>query len=120
MRQNPDNDHYLEIYRTQAAAYHHMIAAEDVDGNLLPALQTAVNMSRKRVLDLGSGTGRIPILLDGIAGQVVGLDLQLAMLAENRQLIQILVIKLRQYVPGFGLDHPEILDQAGLVQPVAQ
>jgi ubiquinone/menaquinone biosynthesis C-methylase UbiE len=86
MSQDPESDHFLKIYRTQAAAYHHMIAAEDVDGNLLPALQTAVSLGGKRVLDLGSGTGRIPILLDGIAGQVIGLDLQLAMLAESRHL----------------------------------
>lgn len=83
MSQNPDIDHFVSIYRTQAAAYHRMIMAEDVDGNLLPMLESITSLTGKRVLDLGTGTGRMPMLLDGIAGQVLGLDLQPAMLAEN-------------------------------------
>lgn len=84
MGHEPADDHFLSIYRTQAAAYHAMIAAEDVDGNLLPALKRIAGLSGKRVLDLGTGTGRFPLLIGRTAGQVIGLDLQLAMLAENQ------------------------------------
>ena len=78
-------DRFQRIYRQQAAAYHRMIAAEDVSGNLLPALQAIVPLSGKRLLDLGTGTGRLPLLLHHIAAQVVGLDRHFAMLAEGRR-----------------------------------
>ena len=42
-----------------------MITAEDVDGNLLATLSSLVSFQGKRVLDLGTGTGRIPLLLNG-------------------------------------------------------
>jgi ubiquinone/menaquinone biosynthesis C-methylase UbiE len=63
-----------------------MITAEDVDGNLLNTLLKVVPVHAKRLLDLGSGTGRIPLLVNGLASQVVALDLQLAMLRENQVL----------------------------------
>lgn len=76
-------DHFTAIYSGRAAAYHRMIAAEDADGNLLRALEAVTPLRGKRVLDLGTGTGRLPLLLDNLAGQVVGLDLHWAMLQEN-------------------------------------
>lgn len=79
-------DHYQQIYSRRAADYQRMIAAEDVDGNLLTALQEITSLRGKRILDLGSGTGRLPVLItagDEKPGQIVGLDLQSAMLKEN-------------------------------------
>jgi ubiquinone/menaquinone biosynthesis C-methylase UbiE len=78
-------DHFVKIYRTQAAAYHALIAAEDVDCNLLPALQAFVPLAGKRVLDLGSGTGRIPLLLRGLGCKIISVDLHHAMLVEQRE-----------------------------------
>jgi ubiquinone/menaquinone biosynthesis C-methylase UbiE len=78
-------DHFLHIYQTQAAAYHRFIAAEDVDGNLLPALERVTGLRGARVLDLGTGTGRLPLLLDGLAAQIIGLDLHTDMLRENQR-----------------------------------
>lgn len=60
-----------------------MIAAEDVDGNLGPAIERIVAPSGRRLLDLGTGTGRIPLLLHDRAAQLVGLDLHMGMLCEN-------------------------------------
>ena len=74
---------FKHIYDQEASAYHRMIAAEDVDGNLLPAIERIVAPSGKRVLDLGTGTGRIPLLLREHAAQLVGLDLHMGMLCEN-------------------------------------
>jgi len=34
-------DHFKHIYAHRAAAYHRLITPEDVDGNLLPALERA-------------------------------------------------------------------------------
>lgn len=76
-------DHFQHIYNTRADAYHAMIAAEDVDGNLLPAIRSITPLEGKRVLDLGTGTGRLPILLSHLAGQVIGIELYRAMLREN-------------------------------------
>jgi len=78
-------DHFESIYANQAAAYHQMIACEDIDGNLLPALDSAANLRGKRVLDLGSGSGRIPLLLHGRIGYLVGVDLHRAMLVESQK-----------------------------------
>jgi ubiquinone/menaquinone biosynthesis C-methylase UbiE len=77
-------DHFKRIYTQRAGDYHRMITPEDVEGNLLPALESIVPLRGKRVLDLGTGTGRLPLLLNDWAGQLVGLDLHGAMLRENK------------------------------------
>lgn len=78
-------NHFVKIYKTQAAAYHALIAAEDVDGNLLPALQAITPLTGKVVLDLGSGTGRIPLLLRDLECEFISVDLHHAMLVEQRK-----------------------------------
>lgn len=78
-------DHFIAIYESNAAAYERMIAAEDVDNNLWSVLQDLVDFSGKRVVDVGSGTGRLPRLLHGYACTGVALDLHAPMLAENRR-----------------------------------
>jgi ubiquinone/menaquinone biosynthesis C-methylase UbiE len=76
-------DHFQLIYSSRAADYHRMIAPEDADGNLLSALRAITPLAGKRILDLGTGTGRLPLLLAREAAQVVGLDLHWDMLMEN-------------------------------------
>lgn len=77
------DDHFKAIYHSQAVAYHHMIAAEDVDANLLSTLTRLTSFRGKRVVDLGTGTGRIPLMLKPLGAFVVGLDLHAEMLHEN-------------------------------------
>lgn len=79
----PADDHFIQVYKTRAAAYHALIAAEDADGNLLPALQAITPLEGKRVLDLGSGSGRIPLLLKDIDCEIIAVDLHHAMLVEQ-------------------------------------
>ena len=38
---------------------------------------------------------------------------------EGRQFIEILMIYLLQHLPGLGFDHPEVQEQAGLIQPLS-
>jgi ubiquinone/menaquinone biosynthesis C-methylase UbiE len=76
-------DHFEQIYASKAREYHRMIAVEDVDGNLLPALESVASLDGKRILDLGSGTGRLPLLLGTLPVQVVALDLNFPMLVEQ-------------------------------------
>lgn len=78
-----ENDHFIQIYKTKAAAYHALIAAEDVDGNLLKALKSTVPLAGKRVLDLGSGSGRIPLLLKDAGCEIIAADLHRPMLLEQ-------------------------------------
>lgn len=76
-------DHFEKIYASKADEYHRMIAVEDVDGNLLPALEAITLLKGRRILDLGSGTGRLPLLLGGQPAILVALDLNYPMLAEQ-------------------------------------
>lgn len=76
-------DHFIAIYKSRAAAYERMIAAEDVDNNLWAILQDLVDFSGTRVVDVGSGTGRLPRLLHRYARSGVALDLHAPMLSEN-------------------------------------
>jgi ubiquinone/menaquinone biosynthesis C-methylase UbiE len=77
-------DHFKKIYHDHAPSYHKMVSLEDVDQNLLPALERVTSFTGKRILDLGTGTGRIPLLTADLASQLVGLDLHRGMLRENR------------------------------------
>lgn len=77
-------DHFQHIYHHRAADYHRMITPEDTDNNLLPALEQITPLTGQRILDLGTGTGRFPLLLADRASQFVGLDLHAAMLVENK------------------------------------
>ncbi len=79
----PQDDQFIQVYRTRAAAYHALIVAEDVDGNLLPALRSVTPLEGKRILDLGSGSGRIPLLLRDIDCDIIAIDLHHAMLVEQ-------------------------------------
>jgi ubiquinone/menaquinone biosynthesis C-methylase UbiE len=62
-----------------------LIAPEDVEGNILPALQQAARLKNAVLLDLGSGTGRIPLLVHDLVSQVIALDLNFPMLLEQRE-----------------------------------
>ncbi|MGQ0602512.1 MAG: class I SAM-dependent methyltransferase [Anaerolineales bacterium] len=76
-------DHFRQIYSHRAADYQRLIAPEDADGNLLAALRGLMDWRGKRLLDLGTGTGRIPLLLADEGARMVGLDLHANMLREN-------------------------------------
>jgi ubiquinone/menaquinone biosynthesis C-methylase UbiE len=76
-------DHFQRIYTSQAAAYQRMIAAEDADGHLRPALEELAVFHGRRILDVGTGTGRLPLLLARHSAAFVGIDLHRDMLREN-------------------------------------
>ena len=77
-------DHFRNIYHHKAVEYHHMIDAEDVDGNLKPATQSLLG-DHRHILDMGTGTGRFPLLLHSTKYEITGMDLHLAMLLENKR-----------------------------------
>ena len=75
-------DHFRNIYSSRASDYHRLIAPEDADGHLARTLRRLIPPGQ-RILDLGTGTGRLPLLLARDAKQMVGLDLHGDMLREN-------------------------------------
>lgn len=77
------SDHFIQIYTHRAAAYHRFIAVEDVEENLLKAIEAVTPLQSKRLLDLGTGTGRLPLLLKDRVAQIVGVDLHWDMLRQN-------------------------------------
>ena len=79
-------DHFIRIYREEAEAYHAMIAREDIDRSVFKALIGTGVLAVRSLLDLGSGTGRIPLLLHDKIPHIVAFDLHEAMLRE--QLVQ--------------------------------
>jgi ubiquinone/menaquinone biosynthesis C-methylase UbiE len=78
-------DDYINIYTYHADTYHRMIEAEDIDGNLLPAMESVTPLAGMKVLDLGTGTGRIPLLLHQRTKQITALDLHQGMLVEQQK-----------------------------------
>jgi ubiquinone/menaquinone biosynthesis C-methylase UbiE len=71
---------YETIYREHADRYDELIAAEDCDGALLPALAAIAPLDGAVLLDVGTGTGRIPRLVVGRARRVIGVEPSPAML----------------------------------------
>ena len=68
-----------------AEEYHQLILPEDVEGNLFTTLKQIARFENAVLLDLGSGTGRIPLLVQDMVDHVFALDLNYPMLAEQRK-----------------------------------
>ncbi len=73
------------IYQRHADEYDELVAAEDCDGHLLPALQSIVPLAGAAVLEVGAGTGRVTRLLLEAGAQVVASEPAPAMLAVARR-----------------------------------
>ncbi len=73
-----------EIYNSQAKEYHDLISHEDIDGNLLLTLEGITSLEDKLILDLGTGTGRIPLLVRDLTSHIVGIDIHWDMLREHK------------------------------------
>ncbi len=77
-------DHFIEIYQHQTHSYHQMIDAEDFENNLLKTILQFTPMNARNILDLGSGTGRLPLLFKEQKPDLVALDISLPMLLEQK------------------------------------
>ena len=77
-------DHFQRIYRERAEDYDRLVAAEDADRQLLPAIeQVAPRLAR--VLEVGAGTGRITRQLVARGAEVLAVDRAAAMLRVARR-----------------------------------
>jgi len=77
-------DHFIEIYQNQTHSYHQMIDAEDFENNLLKTILQFTSINTRTVLDLGSGTGRLPLLFREQKPELVALDISYPMLLEQK------------------------------------
>ena len=69
-----------EIYAGHAAQYEKLVSREDVQGNILRAIQRILPVDGLDVVDLGSGTGRLACLLAPYVGTMTAIDLSTHML----------------------------------------
>jgi ubiquinone/menaquinone biosynthesis C-methylase UbiE len=76
---------YEKIYAEHAERYDELVAAEDCDHNLLPALEQLAPLRGRSVLEVGVGTGRITRLIAPLARELVGVEREPAMLEVARR-----------------------------------
>jgi ubiquinone/menaquinone biosynthesis C-methylase UbiE len=72
------------FYAARAADYDRLVAAEDCDRHLGPALAARLPIAGARLLEVGAGTGRVTRLLARAGARVVAFDRSPAMLAIAR------------------------------------
>lgn len=78
------SEHFKTIYAARAADYDAMVAREDYQGNLLPALRRAAPLDGARVVEFGAGTGRITRLIAPHVARVDAFDISPHMLEKAR------------------------------------
>lgn len=66
---------HKQVYKQEAQNYQRLIAREDYQENLLPAIREIVDLENKDVIDLGSGTGRLACLLAPVTKSMFAFDL---------------------------------------------
>ncbi|HRQ37937.1 MAG TPA: class I SAM-dependent methyltransferase [Chloroflexota bacterium] len=72
---------FKQIYAHQPAQYERLVAREDVDGNILKALQAIRPLAQADVVEFGAGTGRLTGLLAPWVQSIHAYDESAAMLA---------------------------------------
>lgn len=77
-------DHFQTIYAGQADSYDRLVAREDYQGNLLPALNAICSLAGLDVIEFGAGTGRLTRLLAPHVQRICAFDLSHHMLSVGR------------------------------------
>jgi ubiquinone/menaquinone biosynthesis C-methylase UbiE len=77
---------FKQIYANQAAKYEQMVAREDYEGNILPALLGIRPFTNQTiVIELGAGTGRLTQLLAPHVSRITAMDISPHMLSVARE-----------------------------------
>ena len=72
---------HKQVYTQEAPNYQRLVAREDYQDNLLPAIQEIISPNNLDVIDLGAGTGRLACLLAPSARSMCAFDLSPHMLS---------------------------------------
>jgi ubiquinone/menaquinone biosynthesis C-methylase UbiE len=75
----PDQEH-KKVYNSKTYQYDLLVEREDYQGNLLKTIQEIVPINGRSMIDLGSGTGRLPVLCAPYVRQILAMDAAPAML----------------------------------------
>jgi ubiquinone/menaquinone biosynthesis C-methylase UbiE len=78
---------YAAIYESEAARYQGLIAREDHEGNILPAVAAIRSLAGIDVVELGAGTGRLTRLLAPHVRSIRAFDSSPAMLDVAREVL---------------------------------
>jgi SAM-dependent methyltransferase len=96
---------HKRTYKEQSEIYERLVDREDYQAHILSAIQSITSLQEKRVVDLGSGTGRLAGILNHEAAFITGLDLSfdMSLIAHDKG------IQLERTNVGVGVaDHREI------------
>jgi ubiquinone/menaquinone biosynthesis C-methylase UbiE len=77
-------DHFQDIYAHKADLYDAMVAREDYQGNLLPAIRRIAPLTDAQVIEFGAGTCRMTRLLAPEVAGLVACDFSHHMLVTGR------------------------------------
>ncbi len=81
-------DHFQRIYARHAEQYEALVAREDYQGRLLPALAAICPLAGARVVEMGAGTGRLTRLLAPHVRSILAMDASRHMLGHAAGLIR--------------------------------
>jgi ubiquinone/menaquinone biosynthesis C-methylase UbiE len=88
LREGQTVSDYREIYSNHAGEYEQLVAREDYQGNILPALLGIRAYAGLDVVDMGAGTGRLTCLLAPLARSMRAFD-------ASQHMLDVAVAKLR-------------------------
>jgi len=73
-----------EVYSLHPSQYDRLILREDIQNNILRAIQNITPVTNKDVIDLGAGTGRLTRLLAPLSQSILAMDISPQMLQVAR------------------------------------
>lgn len=80
-------DHHY-IYTNEGFRYQALVAQEDYQRNLLPAIRQICTLEGQTILELGAGTGRLSVLFAPFARCILGTDISYHMLSIGQDLLR--------------------------------
>lgn len=99
------SDQQRSIYQSEGDRYQALIAREDYQGNIPPAIDEILRVDGLDILDLGAGTGRLTLLLGRRARSIYALDASSEMLR---------VCRARLIASGLSNWHVDVADHRRL------
>ncbi len=104
-----------QIYQSAAERYHALVAREDYQSNLLPAILAIDPLSGKDVIELGAGTGRLTRLIRPFLRSLTATDSSFHMLSFGKARFNALGLRDLHFTLAAHTDLPFPAESADLV-----